>query len=351
MPHHRAVPPSNLPAVLRLPPYRTVLPLGPGGRLFGLDPAIALAVDDLSPALAGMLDELAAPAQTDRLVAGAVERGADGHAAGSLLRELMGAGALVDAAVAERGARRRAASIVVVTGAGPLAIGIIIGLHHAGVGAVHVDTGGTVSADDLGTGFLDADRGRDRLDATRTALGRLLPGTPTGAPPLRVTPDLVVLADTAPDPVRVAELHATGTAHLAARLRDGVGVVGPLVLPGRSACLGCLELHRGARDPDWPWAAAGLVGRPGHADPACTAATAALATAQALAALDGPANGAVPPPTLDATLELDITAGTLVQRRWEPAQQCRCGAASTHGGRRHGPVTSGEARVGDTIGG
>lgn len=343
------MPPDQLPAVVGLPPHRSVLPLGPSGRLIGLDPAVALVVDDLSPPLAVMLDELTSPTDSGRLVARAVARAADGEAARRLLGELVDAGAIVDGAVAARGARHRAASVAIVAGGGPLAVGIVAGLHQAGVGTVHVDTGGTVRAADLGTGFVDADRGRSRLDATRAALDRLLPGAVTGPPPLRTVPDLVVLADTSPDPVRVAALHAAGTAHLAARLRDGVGVVGPLVFPGRSACLGCLELHRGARDADWPRVAAGLVGWPGRADPACTSATAALATAQALAALDGPASGNGPPPTLDATLELDVTAGTIARRRWPPAAECRCGAAAAHGGGRHGPATSGDAREGDTI--
>ena len=52
-------------------------------------------------------------------------------------------------------------------------------------------------------------------------------------PPRHLVPDLVVLADaSAPDPAHVAPLMAAGTAHLPVRLRDGTGVVGPLVLPG-----------------------------------------------------------------------------------------------------------------------
>jgi hypothetical protein len=99
------------------------------------------------------------------------------------------------------------------------------------------------------------------------------------------------------------------------------------VLPGRTACLRCLELHRRARDPAWPAVAAQLVGRPGSADPACAVATAALATAQALVALDGTAGGGAAPPTLDATLELDPSAGTLRRRPWPPHPDCGCGAA------------------------
>lgn len=342
-----------LPAVLRVAPYRSVLPLGPSGRLVGLDPATALAVEDLSPPLAAMLDELHDPVETDQLVARAVARGADAESAGMLLRRLVAAGALVDAADAERAARHRTCSVVVVSGSGPLAIGILTGLAHAGVGTVHADTAGTVREGDLGTGYLDVDLGRERLDAGRDVVRRLLPAAATGPPPLRLTADLVVLADIVPEPERVAQLHASGTAHLAARLRDGLGIVGPLVLPGRSACLGCLELHRGDRDPAWPVVAATMLGRPGVGDPASAVATAALATAQALVALGGPACGAVEPATLDTTLELDLSAGTLLRRSWGPSPSCHCGAAAGALGRRrgpgHGPLTSEHTRDGDTI--
>ena len=327
--------PSELPALLRVPPHRRVLPLGRSGRLLGLDPSTALAVDGLTPPLAEMLDRLEGPVALGELVEQAVTRGASADDAERLLRDLFAAGALVDARDAARVTRHRAASTVLVVGEGPLLVGVVTGLVEARVGTVHVTTGGTVGAGELGTGYHDSDVGRARLSAVRGAVRRLSPGASVGPPPRGATPDLVVLTDTAPEPTLVAELLAERTAHLTARLRDGVGIVGPLVLPGRSACLGCLELHRSARDPGWPAVAAQLVGRRGLADPACSAATAALAAAQALAALDGAANGAAPPPTLDATLELDTSAGTLIRRAWAPRSECRCGAANAHGGRRH----------------
>jgi bacteriocin biosynthesis cyclodehydratase domain-containing protein len=339
-----------LPATLRLPPHRSVLRRGPRSRLLGLDPGAAVAVDDLAPTLAAMLDELDDPATTTELVARAVRRGAAAAEAEGLLQELVAAGALVDAAGPERRARHRRESTVVVSGAGPLAVGIVLGLARGGVGTVHVETSGPVLAADLGTGYVDDDRGRDRRAATADALRRLCPAARTGAPPQRLVPDLVVLADAAaPEPEQVAALHTAGTAHLPARLRDGVGVVGPLVLPSRTACLGCLELHRCALDPGWPTVAAQLVGRPGRADPACVAATAALAAAQALAALDGAVSGGSLPPTLEATLELDPTAGTLLRRTWPPQPGCGCGAAGAHGGLGHGQATCAEAAARDTI--
>ncbi len=351
--HHRPMAPAHplparLPAVLRLPPHRSVLRLGPRSRFLGLDPATAVAVDELAAGLPEMLDELAAPVPTAQLVARAVGRGAGAGEAEALLEELVAAGVLVDAADLQWRACRRAESTVVVAGDGPLTVGVALGLARAGVGTVHVETSGTVGDADIGTGLLESDVGRERRGATVGALRRIAQTVVTGPPPQRFAPDLVVLADAAaPDPVRLATLALDGIAHLPVRAREGVGLVGPLVLPGRTACLGCVELHRGAMAPDWPAVAAQLVGRPGLADPACMAATAALGAAQAVLALDGGDHR--PPPTLDATLELDPTAGTLFRRVWSPRPECVCGAAR-RGAARHGPAACAAGRDQVTIG-
>jgi bacteriocin biosynthesis cyclodehydratase domain-containing protein len=324
---------SPLPAVLRLPPHGSVLDRGARSRLLGLHPDRALTVNDLSPALAGMLDELAAPADRAGLVERAVRRGAPAADAEALLRRLVDAGVVVDAEPERLRARRRSAATVVVRGSGPLTAGLVVGLVRAGIGAVHVETEGTVVAADLGTALVDDDRGRRRGAAVQGAVRRLAPSRQVGPPPMRLVPDLVVLTDASlPDPTRVGALVRDGVAHLLVRLRDGSGVVGPLVLPGRSACLACLELHRCSRDPEWPAVAAQLVGSPGSADPECVVMTVGLGTAQAVAAVDGPGAGDnPPPPVVDAALEIDPRSGTIVRRPWRPRADCPCRAAAAPG--------------------
>lgn len=336
---------ADLPAEVRLPPHRSVLRYGADGRLLGLDPAVALSVEGLPGALVEMLDELTAPVRVEVLLDRAVRRGARREAAVWLLRELLRAGAVVDAAVTARQVRHRAGCAVVVEGGGPLAVGVLLGLLQSGVGAVYARTAGTVRAADLGTGYDDADRGRERAAALRDAAARLRPGADAPPPPARLVPDLVVLADAlTPDPVRLHALHVDGRPHLPVRLRDGIGLVGPLVVPGRTACLGCLERHRRDRAAGWPTVSAQLIGRPGRADPATTAATAALGAAQALAALDSTSSGGARPPTWEVTVELDAAAGTIAHRRWSPHADCRCGAtaipAQPFGGLHHDDATS-----------
>lgn len=338
--HHRGVHPvlpasspggpprsgSDLPATVRLTRHRTVLDIACDTRVIGLDPATALIVDGLPPPLPALLDRLEQRAVTAELVAEAAAGGVPPTTTRALLARLLAAGALVDAAEVERAARARADAVVIVSGRGALAVGVVTGLLHSGVGRVHTDTGGRVHGADLGTGYTDAERGAPRLTATRAAVGRLLPEATTRPPPARDVADLVVLADELPDPAAVATLRADGVAHLPLRLRDGIGVVGPLVLPGRTACLDCLDLARTALDPGWPSVAARLVGRGGAADPACATATVGLAVAQVVAAVEGRA-----PPTLSATLELDVHAGRLLRRPWSAHPDCPCGAARAEG--------------------
>src|SRR5262249_34982721 len=150
-------------------------------------------------------------------------------------------------------ARRRDAAVRVV-GSGRVAVALASALAATGVGRLAVRATGTVSAGDLGTGYLPADLGRSRTDAAADAVRR-------AAPDVRVRdgrePDLVVLTDVVvPDPEVVAELQTTGTPHLIAYALEGRAVVGPLVWPGRSSCLHCAELHRADADLAWPKLAA-----------------------------------------------------------------------------------------------
>jgi hypothetical protein len=74
--------------------------------------------------------------------------------------------------------------------------------------------------------------------------GRKLPATRishSSQPHAAVSPavDLVVLSDyLVADPRMVRDLHSQGVPHLQVRVRDGTGLVGRLVIPGVTSCLG-----------------------------------------------------------------------------------------------------------------
>lgn len=143
--------------------------------------------------------------------------------------------------------------------------------------------------------------------------------------------DLVVLADNlAADPRLLRDLHGAGVAHLPVRMRDGAGVVGPLVIPGVSCCLRCVDLYRTDRDPAWPALAAQLREVVGVADRPALLATVGVALSQVcqiIAAVRGCGSGApVPaaPATLNATVEVDVAAQRITARRWVRHPLCGC---------------------------
>lgn len=138
--------------------------------------------------------------------------------------------------------------------------------------------------------------------------------------------DLVVLSDfLVADRRLVRDLHRAGVPHLPVRIRDGTGLIGPLVLPGATSCLNCADLHRSDRDASWPVLAAQLEGTVGSADRATVLATAAVALNQVDQVIDAIRGGGCrtkPPPTLDTTLEFDIGSRTTVVRRWSRHPLC-----------------------------
>jgi hypothetical protein len=158
---------------------------------------------------------------------------------------------------------------------------------------------------------------------TASGVGRVACADPA-QPPRSDRPDLAVLIGR-PAPEIPASLIQDGIPHLAAQASEAIGTVGPLVLPGRTACLRCLDLNRTDRDPAWPLILAQLVGRqpdPPACDAPLAAAVAAQAAAQAVGFIDRPAIlGAV----ADGTLELVLPAWQWRRRTWPPHPDCDCG--------------------------
>ncbi|TRW81170.1 TOMM precursor leader peptide-binding protein [Mycolicibacterium sp. 018/SC-01/001] len=141
--------------------------------------------------------------------------------------------------------------------------------------------------------------------------------------------DLAVLADyLVADPRVARDLHHAGVPHLAVRVRDGTGLVGPLVIPGATSCLRCADLHRSDKDPAWAAVATQLSRTVGTADRATVLATAGLALREIAHILRVVRPGAGPvapaPATVDTTLEFDLNSGTVTARRWSPHPDCSC---------------------------
>ncbi|WP_312878459.1 TOMM precursor leader peptide-binding protein [Lentzea indica] len=245
---------------------------GPGVVQVGTDPKHAVVIDSLSEALVDALITLDGRHTVAELGERLKERGEDPSQLSDVLASLEEAG-LLDTGSPAKGAT------AAVLGAGHLALSITSLLAESGVRLEH-------------------------------------------------HADLTVLAATlVPDPNLVNALMASRTPHLAVRVREGVGIVGPLVLPGRTSCLNCADLHRADHDPAWPAIAAQLAGKPASTDVLFATGTAALAVAQILESLIYVrGRDLAPPPVLNATVELDLAAGVAERRSWYPHPDCQCSA-------------------------
>jgi len=242
---------------------------------------------------------------------------------------------------------RRRGAFVRVYGAGRVGACVATLLAASGVGRVSCRDGGEAGYADLAPGGLGvADIGMSRSSGAARAVRGLAPETRVaddGARP----PTLAVLAGP-PDPEEVVALTAGGVPHLTAHADEAIGAVGPLVVPGATACLRCADLARAAHDPAWPLILAQTSGRaPASVQPgvdasprACgtvlAAATAALAAAQALSFVD--LRAAESQPTANGVLELVLPDWQWRRRAWPPHPSCTCGAAA------HGAARGAEAR-------
>ena len=317
---------------------------GPRTLQIGTDPDRAVVVDLPDPRAARVLDMLDGSRPDREVVQRAAAFGLSAGEARSLIDTLTAAGYVLPAqALASptpslageaaalalctpspassdptpaRILRRRASARILITGGGRLAAPVAVALAAAGIGHIHPDLSGTVTAEELPGGPLTtADVGGPRAAAVISALARVAPAMHTGD--LRRGPVTLAIQLGHEQPVALlAAAHLTRRRpHLAVALREGVPAIGPFVPAAGAPCLNCIDLHRRDRDPGWT----GFL--PPAAEP-CAVATAlaatALATAESLAFIDGDT-----PQTRGVTIEIH-SPGVLRRRTWHPHPSCLC---------------------------
>jgi hypothetical protein len=319
----------------------------------GVDPRRGFAVTGLGDATAAVLAVLDGSRDRAALLAETATRGITADATDHVLALLAAGGALDDYPVTARhllpdatrarlapelataslalgdgdgGARviaRRLLSQVRVHGAGRIGSSIACLLAASGIGHVtSLDRRPAVAGDAAPAGLGLTDAGTPREQGAARAIRRVAPDVRTDDNGTQ--PDLAVLTS-GHDPGLVAGLMTGRIPHLAAVAAEAIGIVGPLVLPGRSACLRCLDLTRADRDPAWPLIAAQLAGK-SPATPACDAvlatAVAAQAAGQVLAFIDRTGPG---PAVIGGTLELVLPDWRWRRRTWPVHGECACG--------------------------
>ncbi|MFF8384457.1 ThiF family adenylyltransferase [Streptomyces kanasensis] len=318
----------------------SLLALLDGTRGVGLlrEEARALGVPD--GWLEALLDRLAAAGLLDDTAPGDRAVEAVRREAGVLDRMRADLGSLSVVHREPGGAIRRLAARggmrVQVRGAGRVGAAVAGLLSAAGVGRVEVMDGGRVEPWDVAPGGFPAESVGDRRDvAARRLVGRSAPGggraprAPTGPEPglsLVVVTPRDGLAAYAPDPVAADTWVGTGTPHLFAGVVEATGVLGPLVLPGETACARCVEMDRTDADPAWPrllaqWRSGRRSAVPAG-DVGLSAAVAGLAAAHALAFLDGGVAASA-----GARWEVSSPLLEWRARPLRPHGGCPCGAA------------------------
>jgi bacteriocin biosynthesis cyclodehydratase domain-containing protein len=237
---------------------------------------------------------------------------------------------------------------VQVRGAGRVGAAVAALLSASGIGRVDVLDGGCVQEWDVAPGGPQARSVGERRDAAaRRLVRRSAPGRPPREPgragqrpAAEPALSLVIvaprdgLAAYAPDPAAAASWISTGTPHLYAGVIEATGLVGPLVLPGGTACAGCLALDRADRDPGWTrMLAQWRSGRGAATVPACdlglATTVAGLTAAHALSFLDGEL-----PASTGARWEASMPLLDWRAERLTPRPDCSCGAAGRTEGER-----------------
>ena len=165
------------------------------------------------------------------------------------------------------------------------------------------------------------------LDANLNAKLKADPTADLGAEP-RTTRQLaayelvVLVGDDAVGAAAGATLLGAQRAHLAVVAGADRASVGPLVVPGRSACLRCVDLHRADRDSGWPGIAAQLDAPPPtpRGESSLTELVAALVALQVACWLDARRT----PASVGATLTVSLPDGVSTRRAWPRHPRCGC---------------------------
>lgn len=187
--------------------------------------------------------------------------------------------------------RRRAASVAV-HGLGRVGAQTALRLAAAGIGTIIPVDGAAVRHADTGPGsYREQEVGARRQDAVARAIRVLAPSAHTAPAPRRTAPDLAIVAPGERPPTELlVDLARRLVPHLLVEVCEDRALLGPLVVPRRTACGRCRDLALTDRDPLWPRTQAGLAAEGTTTRPACDTTLAAIAAGfaalHALAFLD-----------------------------------------------------------------
>ncbi|MBD8044164.1 ThiF family adenylyltransferase [Arthrobacter sp. Sa2BUA2] len=344
---------------MRINPGIYVLDLGPDRRQFGLGTG-ALLLAGLTPADLAFVGLLrgGVPDGTEQAAAAASGVGAERqsqlvtalapvllpctdnqHPLPPLRQERLGPDVQRLSAVygqdASAAVARRAGAAVEIQGLGRCGALLARTLAAAGIGTLLLGDPRIVAPSDVGPAYALTDIGMQRFQAVRRHLYRIdptvrvlaVPGPDPGRPPAGT--DLAVLVSDQPGPLLTIAGGDREQPHLAVAVQQYGYQIGPLVVPGSTACLGCLDRYRGDTDPGWYAASAALEPQqpesgsppgPGGEEVSAASLAAGIAAGQALSFIDGVAQ----PVTWSAVLQLRAADGHIGVEPLEFHPGCGC---------------------------
>ncbi len=256
--------------ILRLDSRRPIVWRTPHSLQLGTDPVLAV-LDNVTDGDARLLNALTAGSSRAGLDTLAAQAGVPPHRVGEVLRAV--APALERSDEQARAAQRQPLAIV---GRGSAAARVAGVLGEAGHPVAH---GSSVT-----------------LVAGRR---------PTVA---------VLVSGFVSDPIEHQRWLRRDIAHLPIVFGEVSVTIGPLVVPGVTACLTCVELHRVAAEPSWSAVASQMWGQ---SAPTETAALATEAAVEAVRVLRAPHREGL-------AVRLDVDSGNRTERVWEPSEECGC---------------------------
>lgn len=339
----------------------------PSTLQLGIDPRYAAVLAGVDVADASLLDLIDGTRELDELSTEAARRGYEPAHVEHLLTALGAAHALDHAplAPAAADARRypdllslsllhgepgaaarvmaaRGSTTVEVMGAGRVGATVAALLTAAGVGQVAVTDNGALRPADFSPSGV---RGPGPRQASRAEAARSLVGARSVSQRSRTA---VLRADSTVVLAPVGSVippewlgRVRHRPHLPVLIRETTAVIGPLVLPGRSPCLRCVELTRGDRDPVWPVLAAQLIGEPHGVEPCdvvLATAAASIVALHVLAWLDQGQRAL--PSSIGGTHELSLDDLRLRRRTVSAHPGCGCGAVDVDAAQPRSPMAT-----------
>ncbi|QDO87913.1 TOMM precursor leader peptide-binding protein [Ornithinimicrobium ciconiae] len=269
--------------MVRLRPTARPVRRGPGEVQFGLAPGHGIVLAGLSEAESDLLLSLAGDAGTSRDAALARRFGVPQSRVDQFVNTLRAHHLLMDAGDAARLAPVQEPPLLAVPGAGPIV---------ERIRQEFVDAGCRVTAH--------------------------------GDPGVERTELVVLCALDALTPDAGRAWQAAGTAQVPVVLRADAVVIGPLIHPGKSPCLRCLDLHRRDRDGAWPRILSQLACDTDDLTSLVAAPETQAAAVAALVVMVALESLISPQPAVGISWQISLPWPDVRTRRWERHPHCPC---------------------------